>query len=127
MITFEEAQLMHEGLSYDSILQPLARLTAPIGELASALDEAIALFSLRRVGVIVIPWEYAMPFQRQWENVPGIKSVSTEAWLWGSFITYRGIDCLATALLSEVVVSSVRDLRGMFEHERAVLIDIVAD
>lgn len=125
MITFEEAQRMHEALSFDSMLTPKARLTAPIEGLAFALDEGVE--ALGKVEVIVLPWQYAMPFQRQWENIPAIKSVrgpSTEPWLWGHFITYRGIDCLATSLMSVVLLSSVRELKGMYEPDRVVLIDV---
>lgn len=115
---------MHNGLQYDSMYNPRARLTSPIQGLDQALDKAIKL--LGKVEVIVVPWEHALPFQRQWESIPAIKSIrDTQAWLWGCYMTYRGIDCLASSMVQQVVVSGVRDLREAYGPEdRVVLIEV---
>jgi hypothetical protein len=125
MITFEEAKVQHGALLYDSVYTPRGRLTAPIAEIASALDQAIEL--LGKAEIIVFPWEHAMPFQRQWSRISVIKSVKDAPypWLWGYFVTYRGIDCLASSLTQVIVVSGVRDLRESYGPEdRVVLINV---
>lgn len=125
MITFEEAQTLHDALAYDSIFdREVPCFMAPLSGLSQQLDHAIEL--LGTVEIIVIPWEYAMPFQRQWETVPAIGCVKgwTKTWLWGHYITYRGIDCLASSLTKHIIVSGIRDLRKMYAPEkRIVLID----
>lgn len=131
MITFEEAQQLHDGLRYDGMYSPRATLKTTIGELSKALDQAIEL--LGSVEIIVLPWENASLFQQQWEEVPDlIKSVrdqngrySTDPWLWGYLCTYRGIDCLASGVVQGVIVSGVRDLRKSWAPEdRLVLIEV---
>lgn len=128
MITFEEAKTLHEALQYDSMYTPRARLETTLADLSPTLDRAIAL--LPTTEIILFPWEHAMPFQRQWESVPAIKSardpeLGSEPRLWGHFITYRGIDCFASSLVGCVVVSGVRDLRKSYGPEdRIVLIEV---
>jgi hypothetical protein len=89
---------------------------------------------LEKTEIVVFPWEYAGQFQQQWGRVPEIQSVrdsrsgfDTQSSLWGYFITYRGVDCLASGLTPVIVVSGVRDLRKAYEPEdRVVLVYLVA-
>lgn len=122
---------MHEALQYDGVYQPATRLEATLEDLAEKLDEGISL--LGRVEVIVFPWAWASSFCQMWETTPGIESVrdlatgrpTTEPWLWGNRLSYRGIDCLASVVVSDsVIISRVRDLREAWGADQVVLIEV---
>lgn len=127
MITFEEAKTLHEALAYDSCYSPRVVLHTPISKLSATLEQAFKL--LDKVEIIVIPWEHAQSFGRQWEHNRDIRSArEINTWLWGYFCTYKDVDCFASRLASCIVVSGVRDLRNAYEPEdRVVLISITEE
>lgn len=110
MISFDEAQALHEGLLYDRVVtfEPVQE-GAP-SEIIPLIEEAIGQL-MKPPQLIVLPWGYTKVLAGQWEKDPRIKTVrDTQAWLWGSRLVFDSVDVFSTDLVECAWVLSTRNL-----------------
>lgn len=140
MITFEEAKQIHGALQHDRLFMAGdRRICKDPDELADDISFAVQHFRSfgSRADLIIIPWEAAYPlFQPTLavedhrislpiQNVHGVPVTRTEGFLWGNCMEFLGVDVLASYLMSNVWVSSTRDLREIYDDgSKLVIIDL---